>query len=392
MKKIYTMIVAVMMAAVAFANVSPEMAQKACARTLGVQLPVKARVSAAKKAPKKASADLVTPPATATIESDWIINGSFASSMGSSDEEFATQVAFDGNDVYIQGLAYFFEKAWMKGTLADGKVILPSGQYVGGDDYGDEYMKGSNDGETETDIVFDYDAENHVFTLENYIVENDGSEGIDPWGYWESMTIYKGEIEVPEVVVPPAGLQTEVYTYNAQQLHYDAATQQISYTDYTAQVNVGFDGDDVYMQGLCSYLPEAWIKGTKAGDNYVFAKGQYFGAYYDSYDMFLMGLNEAGTEEGDVVMSYDPEANEFVQLTPLMINALADEVQYYAWYETGSTLNGPVTAVSDINTDSTVARRYVNLAGQESAVPFDGVNIELRIQSDGTTRAVKVVK
>ena len=31
---------------------------------------------------------------------------------------------------------------------------------------------------------------------------------------------------------------------------------------YSAHIMVGFYGNDVYFQGLCSWLPEAWAKGT----------------------------------------------------------------------------------------------------------------------------------
>lgn len=47
-------------------------------------------------------------------------------------------VAIDGQDVYFQGLASSVPDAWIKGTLADGEVVFPGGQYLGnnlGNDY-----------------------------------------------------------------------------------------------------------------------------------------------------------------------------------------------------------------------------------------------------------------
>lgn len=38
------------------------------------------------------------------------------------------------------------------------------------------------------------------------------------------------------------------------------------------------------------------------------------------------------------------------------------------------------------------AVRYINVAGQESESPFDGVNIVVTTYTDGTTSTVKVIK
>ncbi|MBR3100658.1 MAG: choice-of-anchor J domain-containing protein [Muribaculaceae bacterium] len=50
------------------------------------------------------------------------------------------------------------------------------------------------------------------------------------------------------------------------------------------------------------------------------------------------------------------------------------------------------TAVEDINVNNIAGVKYVNLAGQVSATPFDGVNIEVITMKDGSKKAVKVVK
>ncbi|MDO4511141.1 MAG: hypothetical protein Q4B68_04900 [Bacteroidales bacterium] len=51
------------------------------------------------------------------------------------------------------------------------------------------------------------------------------------------------------------------------------------------------------------------------------------------------------------------------------------------------------SAVTDVNTNKTVASvKYVNLQGQESATPFQGVNIKVSTFTDGSSAAVKVMK
>ncbi len=89
--------------------------------------------------------------------------------------------------------------------------------------------------------------------------------------------ISKEESATPEVVVAPENLTVEDYT--------------LTYTDYYGKpssgvVKIGFDGNDVYVQGFNSYLPEAWIKGVLADGVVTFAGDQYYGSY---------GENEMGT-------------------------------------------------------------------------------------------------
>ncbi|GEM_PF-5422070 len=50
------------------------------------------------------------------------------------------------------------------------------------------------------------------------------------------------------------------------------------------------------------------------------------------------------------------------------------------------------TAVADLNADRAASVHYVNLAGQVSATPFNGVNIQVTTMKDGSKKAVKVVK
>ena len=56
-------------------------------------------------------------------------------------------------------------------------------------------------------------------------------------------------------------------------------------------------------------------------------------------------------------------------------------------------LSTPSTAVSNVNATKTATGvKYVNLAGQTSNGPFDGVNLVVTTYSDGTQNTVKTVK
>ena len=57
-----------------------------------------------------------------------------------------------------------------------------------------------------------------------------------------------------------------------------------------------------------------------------------------------------------------------------------------------TVVQNSITAVEDINVNNIASVKYVNLAGQVSATPFDGVNIQVTTMKDGSKKAVKVVK
>ena len=100
-----------------------------------------------------------------------------------------------------------------------------------------------------------------------------------------------------EPVTPPEGLVADEWAINAMNNYGDPVANYLY---------IGFDGNDVYLQGLCTYLPETWIKGSLNGTTITFAGDQYFGAYnqgpFNSYEFFL--------RPEDVVFTYDAETGK----------------------------------------------------------------------------------
>ena len=244
--------------------------------------------------------ELVTPPSTATVETWYTASGYFFLYTDQGWSNYTSNmptvnIAIDGTDLYIQGLAYWFKDAWIKGTIEGSTVTFANNQFIGTDEYGDEYMTGSVDGETIPEsFAFNYDAEEGILTAEpQFIFENTSTTQLSPAAYWYISVFTKAEPAGPEVVVPPAGLVAEEYS--------------MTYTPYEGEeasgsIKVGFDGNDVYFQGFCSFLPEAWIKGTLVDGVVTFAGNQYFGKY-SIYDIFL--------QEADAVFTYEEATNSF---------------------------------------------------------------------------------
>lgn len=265
------------------------------------------RLQPAANVPSLVGDQLVTPPETATVETWYTVEGEFYASSDTwvdiTSEMKTINLAFDGDDIYIQGIGYWFKDSWIKGKINGGTVVFPSYQYIGEDEYGPEYIIGSDDGETlSDDIIFNYNAEQGILSaVTPVILENGKKDTMYPYCYWLRPTFSKDAPAAPEQVVVPEDLVSEEYV--------------ISYIDNndepaTAYLNIGFDGNDVYIQGLCSYVPEAWVKGTLDGTTITIPGGQYFGPY-SKYEMFL--------QDEDVVLTYDAEANKLTSSETITI-------------------------------------------------------------------------
>lgn len=262
----------------------------------------------------------------------WTIEGTFADSNSADEIQRATEVAIVGNDVYVKGIPFYFEDSWMKGTLnaETGIVTFPSGQFVGEDDYGKEYMIGSNDTKTICDIEFAYDAEAKTLTqMTSYIIENaDTRDEIAPYGYWYDMVIYAGEPVIIEPVTPPADLVADSYLFNAmvQENEYDENDNPYlsEPTEYSYQMQIGFDGNDVYFKSFSEDTADLWAKGTLSedGKTVTIPANQYMGQLtilWYTFKYYLTAIDEQGNMI-DIVLNYDAEKNTFTTNQTLVLH------------------------------------------------------------------------
>lgn len=137
--------------------------------------------------------------------------------------------------------------------------------------------------------------------------------------------------EEKTVVTPPADLETESWLLTAQR--YDASEYTV---DAFLSVNIGFSGDDVYVQGLNMYLPEAWVKGTRNGNQLTFATNQYYGELSDdsstSYDTYFAGCDVTwfdgvtGLQPIDVTFTIDETGTRWTTNTVLVVNTALDAI------------------------------------------------------------------
>ena len=221
------------------------------------------------------------------------------------DYEGDAAVAYDGNDVYIQGLCHYLPEAWVKGTKDGNTVVVPSGQFCGtyGNQY-DLYFVGFDE-ETEElcDVTFTLDEEGVLTTQTDIMVNGDASE-IHFYYALANAKLTPTEVVVPQTVELPDGLTAENYVLVTQELGYADGDEPV-YTEVNVPAQVAFDKEtgEVYVKGLCSWLPEAWVKGTYTDSEIVLPTGQYFGVYeslFGEYPFYFVGANEELAEACDV--------------------------------------------------------------------------------------------
>jgi hypothetical protein len=246
-----------------------------------------------------------------------------------------------GKDVYIQGLSLFMPNGWVKGTInAQGnQVVVKTGQFVGTlaleEGEANFYIVGqSEDSKTVNDvkdIVFDYNAERGVLTLnKKFLIQ----ESLDPTvlnsytGYWEALTLTKTEKETG--VEAPAGLATQDYLFKASSVSLNSDGSVAGTTPEQFALKIGFDGNDVYVQGLCPDFPDAWVKGTLSDGLVTFANGQYFGRLpYSS--IYLCGYQNNQVQ--DLVLYYDAATGQFSgESCYMLINSSKTEFNPYAYF------------------------------------------------------------
>lgn len=261
-----------------------------------------------------------------------------------SHKKFTAYVAFDGNDVYVSGLAYYFQTSFVKGTLDNGKATFASGQFLGSDMYGAEYLSsytiGSDDKAVITDFTLSYDAQSRSLTLDTETVvvgETPEQNGGGLFAYVKEAVYTPGAVVRPEEVVVPENLQTAAYlligTYTVNEPDQDG-NYQLTTEKYQRPVIVGFDGDDAYIQGFVENVPEAWAKATKnSAGQYVIPKGQFVGSivlYGTTYDYYIAAVNRNNALE-DVKLTYNAADGSFSTAQTVVLNANDKTLESYYW-------------------------------------------------------------
>ena len=272
--------------------------------------------------------DVVTPPVGLVTE-DWTFAG-YNSDYEAT--EFTLQVGLDGTDVYIQGLCVYLPDAWVKGTLSgDGTSIsVASGQFFGVYEYeGEDYpmylvLYDNNTGDIATNVTLPFDAVNGTITVPDDIIIfiNGEEDTISYFEYYYYAFAVRGV--APDVQTPSASVAESAAEYRMIAHGYTYDGDEIA--EYTIPVFVAYDGNDVWVKGVCEDMPDSWIKGSKTGNTVTFPTGQFFGTasiLWFTFDYYFAGFDYASYATADVTMTVDDATGTLTMTSPdeMLINA-----------------------------------------------------------------------
>jgi len=279
------------------------------------------------------------------------------------DKTFEVQIVMDNDQVYIQGLSEYYTAGWVKGTLADAVLTIPS-MYMGtfnfwGDDYPLDF-----DGAT-----FTYDEDANTFTAPDGYTTSVEGEVLDEF----NNVVLTGAVAEAATPATP-----EITAFTSDDYGY-YVTMNIPVQDV--------DGNDLYAS-LLSYVMY-YQKGDQVytyeltQDKYEFQEVESMTEvpynYTDNYDV---------DEGGKQVYIYADDIDEWTAFGVKSIYRAGGEANESPifWF--------PLTTVgiSDINAAQVADTRYLDLQGRMVDGNASGLLIKVERMHDGTVRATKVVR
>lgn len=332
--------------------------------------------------PEVEKGELVTPPAgLQTRDYPFSATGWYnAAQVNQGPFESTVKIGIDGNNVYIQGLDKDLPDAWVKGEFNEDKtkVAFPV-TYTGlvGESEAHYFAAyGGSEGPDSLTVNYDADA--------------------DTYDYGATVMIYKGSATTafvyfyngffigvkPTPTVAPEGLKTTEMPLAGQQLNYNTG----EWDAVEGKVNVGFDGEDVYIQNLFAEVENGWIKGAIVkGDSaqyVVFDKNQYVGNLENGLSAYLVGYMPAledgqDASAGPVVFLYDSEKQLFTSIYPIILTRFKDNVNIsraeacFVDLVIGTDPTGIAIVKSDVKANG----QMYNLAGQKVGKDYKGMVI-----------------
>ena len=255
-----------------------------------------------------------------------------------------TIVECANNEVYIQDPVMNFKKGtWVKGIKSGNTITVATHQPL---TYSPDYnatasLRWATVSSIGEMTPVDDTADHFTFTISGDkislegtseklcmgVVWDDNDEGT---GCGDFKTVWTHDPEyVPtgtDPVVPPEDMKVLSWFARGGRMTMGSSGR------FKGPINIGFVGDEVYVQGLINEFPEAWIKGKIEGNVATFPMLQYTGEYYDQHTWAIgMYIEDNQAYMDDFRMSYDAATQTFTALNELLCNASDTEVAYVEW-------------------------------------------------------------
>ena len=250
------------------------------------------------------------------------------------------------NKVYFKDIvSQHAADAWVVGTVSGNKITisLPQTIWDSGRGYCIDVAKMAYDEDNKTyvraadqTVTLNYNATTGTISTPSRSDLASGYEIIGlsydddmTWAGYGDWNVTYEKVTDP-LVEAPADLKTATYALTAD--GYDGSL-----------VQVGFSGDDVYVQGIDPNLPDNWIKGTVNGNKVTFKNGQYVGAdevagshqylfsataerkYDDYYEEYY---TEYTLSDADITFDYDATTKTLSNSSLFLLNGGKTSVNY----------------------------------------------------------------
>lgn len=237
----------------------------------------------------------------------------------------AEMVEGEDGSVYIKNpYTDFVSNSYLKGTR-DGnkiKVTLPQAIYrepnmTNPGTYNTYYACIMMEEYAGSDYYNLIDRKELTYTIDGdkITLDLDYEPRTDPWGGYEypyyilgmvtDEGIWMSEGEAAQTWTPFSGNKVEV---PADVTFDDWA---MTHKDGGMFVQVGFDGNDIYMKGLLPELQNSAFKGTIDGDKIVFESGQFLGIYNSDSYAYMVGISYDADNNAkmaqELTFTYDKE-------------------------------------------------------------------------------------
>ena len=301
------------------------------------------------------------------------------------------KVAFEGNDVYLGAINDNQPDAWVKGTLADGKVTFKGGQYMGVDTVTAAHIFFNAAGsETVHEEEYDYDYDS-VYVKDEIVFDYDATTKT---------------MKSADMACVTKGILTETLNdqaeYSAPEMSpwaEKAGTPQ----DPTIYDFMAYD-EDYGLGGIQFYLNR-----LSTDSLYLPAKHLYYKAYLDD-EAFTFepesykGLTESMTEV-PYLFSTDDSDFQYSGDTHLFYFYVSgfDKIGIQEIYNDGTTklasnivwqsVEEEEDAVKGVEANNASAKsvRYYDLSGRAVTKISQGLYIKSTVMSDGTVTTKKVM-
>ena len=326
--------------------------------------PVPARANAQRKAPTKDDHGIITNPGEG--ETKYYTRtgtGFYVSNNSVYDEEqsgIVTILEAEDSKVYIKNpVSHYSQNSWVEGTKDGNTITVAAGQplawnanysttlglywgNVQSTQTGSTYIKG------EGDITFTVDDEAGTITLDGSSQDKiiavywDDDNSWSGYGDFNSVWTLNTEYEPASTdpIVLPDGAEV-------QNWYADGAGSSAVPTD----VMVAFVGNEVYISGLTSNFPDAWIKGTLDGTTVTFNKFQFVGNYNGTMPIWAVGADSETGNLQEFTMTYDSEAQTLtLDAGQLIVFNAAEDRMYYLSYIQSLTIYAEQPAPALIET------------------------------------------